>query len=128
MVHKQKKVRAWWPTAIVAAFIVSISSLFAQCGAVAFAQSTGRELDWKQSVRLATTAALPACTASSDGLVLTATTSGALSVNGVAVALNDSILVKDQVAGRNNGIYKVTRAGSVSQRWQLTRRNDANEN
>lgn len=65
------------------------------------------------AVRLATAAALPACTAAGTGVgkTLTGNTNAALTVDGVSVALNDRILVKNQVAGADNGIYKVTQLG-----------------
>jgi hypothetical protein len=66
-----------------------------------------------QSVRLATTAALPTCTASGSGAgkTLTATTSGPLTVDSVTTALNDRILVKNQSTGSDDGIYKETTVG-----------------
>lgn len=63
-------------------------------------------------VRLATAAALPACTAAGTGVgkTLTGNTNAALTVDGVVVALNDRILVKNQ-GNADNGIYKVTQLG-----------------
>ena len=82
------------------------------------------------SVRLTTTAALPSNTYNngSAGVVATlvATANGALSVDSVAVAVNDRILVKDEVAAVNNGIYVVTTAGGASAAYVLTRASDAN--
>lgn len=85
------------------------------------------------SVKLATTAALTATYAngSSDqsqgtgiGATLTATTNGALSVDSVAVAVDDRILVKDQSTTTENGIYTVTATGSAGAPWVLTRATD----
>lgn len=84
--------------------------------------------DPKDSVRLATAAALPACAAAGSGATktLTADVVGALTVDGVAVALGDRILVKDQVVGADNGIYTVTTLGTGAVKWVLTRATDAN--
>lgn len=86
-------------------------------------------LDWKQSVRLATVAALPSVTPAGTGVghTLTATANGALSVDGVAVAAADRILVKNQVAGDDNGIYTVTATGDGSNPFVLTRATDADQ-
>jgi hypothetical protein len=65
-------------------------------------------------VRLASVAALPACVAAGSGAgkTLTASANGALSVDGQAVAARDILLIKDQVATANNGIYTVVQPGS----------------
>lgn len=82
--------------------------------------------DCKWLVRLATTAALSACTAAGSGVgkTLTANVNGALTVDGQTAALNDKILVKNEVTTANNGVYVVTSAGSVSTAWVLTRATD----
>lgn len=80
--------------------------------------------DPKQSVRVATTAALPANTRT--GNVLTASANGALAAqDGVSLALNDRILVKDEATGANNGLYYVSDLGSAETPWTLTRTTDA---
>ena len=87
--------------------------------------------DMKDAVRLATIAALPACTASVTtkvGKTLTADANGALSVDGIAVGAGDRILVKNQVAQADNGIYDVTATGDGSNPFVLTRSTDADEN
>lgn len=87
-------------------------------------------LDLKASVRVATIAALPACTAAGSGVgkTLTADAVGILTVDGVATVLNDRILVKNQVTGANNGIYKVTTEGTAGVAFVLTRATDADSN
>lgn len=84
--------------------------------------------DPKASVDYATVAALPALTYANGtagvGATLTATANGALSVDGVAVAVGNRILVKNQVAGLQNGIYDVTAAGSGAAAFVLTRSSD----
>jgi hypothetical protein len=66
-----------------------------------------------QSVRLATTAALPTCTTSGSGAgkTLTATVGAPLVVDSVTNALNDRILVKNQSTGSDDGIYTETTLG-----------------
>lgn len=87
-------------------------------------------LDWKYSVRLATAAALPANTAAGSGVgkTLTANANGALSVDSVAVANGDRILVKDESTGANNGVYVVTDLGSAGTPYVLTRATDFDQN
>jgi len=86
-------------------------------------------LDVKASVRVATAAALPACTPAGTGVghTLTADAVGVLTVDGVATVLNDRILVKNQVAGDDNGIYKVTIEGTAGVAFVLTRATDADQ-
>lgn len=82
-------------------------------------------LDPKPSAMVATIAALPANTYNNGtaglGATLTATSNGALTVDGYAVAIGDNILVKNEVAGANNGLYVVTAAGSAGAPYVLTR-------
>lgn len=88
--------------------------------------------DWKDSVRVATTAALPASTYDNGtagvGATLTADANGALpAIDGVTLSVNDELLVKNQAAGLQNGIYVVTQVGDGSNPFILTRRTDADE-
>lgn len=73
--------------------------------------------------RLATAAALPACTAAGAGVgkTLTGNALGLLSVDSQAVALNDVVLVKNQVATQDNGVYVVTAPGSAGTAFVLLR-------
>lgn len=77
------------------------------------------------AVKLATTAPLSACTAVGT-TTLTVDAAEVLTIDGVAVALNDRVLVKDQVLAENNGIYKLTVVGTVGPDvlWELTRVTD----
>lgn len=82
--------------------------------------------DPKDAVRVATAAALPACTYANGsggvGATLTADANGALpNIDGVGLSVNDRLLVKNQAAGLQNGIYKVTQIGDGSNPWILTR-------
>lgn len=88
-------------------------------------------LDWKNSARLATAAALPAYTPAGAGVgkTLTANANGALTVDGVGVALNDRVLVKNEGASHaDHGLYAVTQVGDGSNPWILTRATDADQN
>lgn len=83
----------------------------------------------KDPVRLATDAALPANTAGGSGVgkTLTADANGALTVDGVGVATNDRVLVKDEATGSDRGIYDVTTPGSGGTPYVLTRATDFDE-
>lgn len=64
-----------------------------------------------------------------SGVGATLTNSGtqvALSIDGVAMAVNDRVLVWQQTTGLQNGVYVVTTVGSGSTNWVLTRSADAN--
>lgn len=92
--------------------------------------SVSAGLDPKESCRLATAADLAANTPAGSGVgkTLTADANGALTVDGVAVANGDRILVKDYGGGASsvhNGIYTVTDLGSAGTPWILTRATDA---
>ena len=82
---------------------------------------------------LATTAALPANTYSNGssgvGATLTSTcvsSCPAPTIDGTAVTVNQRILVKNEAAPANNGIYTVTTVGTGSTPYVLTRATDAN--
>lgn len=80
----------------------------------------------KPAAKYATTASLPTNTyangASGVGATLTATTNAALpSQDGQATAVGDLILVKNEAAGANNGLYTVTQLGTGSLPYILTR-------
>ncbi len=82
----------------------------------------------KPTARLATAAALAACTYANGtagvGATLTGNANGALSIDGVAVVANDVVLVKDQASGLQNGLYLVTQAGDGTHPFILTRHVD----
>jgi len=85
-------------------------------------------LDIKDSVDVATTADLAYAYNNGTagvGATLTAGGNGAVTIDGVALALNDRVLVKDQDDAEENGIYYVSTAGAVSAILVLTRATDA---
>ena len=93
-----------------------------------YADSIASGINFHQSVRLATAAALPANTynngTSGVGATLTANANGALSVDSVAAVVGNRILVKNEAAQANNGVYTVTQVGDGSTPYILTRATD----
>lgn len=94
----------------------------------AYVDSVAAGLSPKEAVVLASAAALPANTyangSSGVGATLTANANGALTVDGVATSVGMRILVKNEAAQANNGIYVVTDAGSGGTPYILTRSTD----
>jgi hypothetical protein len=93
-----------------------------------YADAIAAGINFHQSCRLATTTALAANTynngASGVGATLTANANGALSVDSVAVAVGNRILIKNEVTQANNGVYTVTQTGSAGAPYILTRATD----
>jgi hypothetical protein len=93
-----------------------------------YVDSVAQGIDVKGSCRVATTAALPTVTyangSSGVGATLTASAVGVLTVDGVATVLGDRILVKNQAAQLQNGIYVVTTEGTAGVAFVLTRSTD----
>lgn len=85
-------------------------------------------LNVKDPVRVATTGALTVTysngTAGVGATLTNAGTQAALTIDSIVLAVGDRILVKDQTAGLQNGIYTVTNVGSASTNWVLTRATD----
>ncbi len=77
------------------------------------------------SATCATTAALPTNTYANGtlgvGATLTATAVGVLTVDGHAVVLNEIVLVQNEAAPANNGLYLCTTAGTGGVAYVLTR-------
>ena len=64
--------------------------------------------------------------ASGVGATLTnAGTQAAISIDGVALSLNDRVLIYTQTDATQNGVYTVTTVGDGSTNWVLTRATDA---
>jgi len=93
-----------------------------------YADAIASGIHFHEAVDLATTAALPANTynngTSGVGATLTATANGALSVDSTLTVATNRILVKNEVAGANNGVYVVTQVGSAGTPYILTRATD----
>lgn len=85
-----------------------------------YIDSVAQGLDAKASVRAKTTGVLPANTYS--GGILTATGNGALAAqDGVTLILNDRLMVANEAATANNGIYFVSQVGDSTHPYKLTR-------
>lgn len=81
-------------------------------------------LNWKASVKAATTGALVGAYNYASG-VITFTSNGAFpSVDGIAINQGEYILVKNESNAAYNGIYTLTTAGSGGAAAVLTRRSD----
>jgi hypothetical protein len=94
----------------------------------AYVDSVKQALDIKDSVRVATTAALTATYNNGTGGVgatLTADANGAVSIDSTSLSSGDRVLVKNQSDASENGIYSVTTVGDVSNPFVLTRTTDA---
>jgi len=85
-------------------------------------------LSFHEACRLATTAALAANTYNNGafgvGATLTANANGALSVDSTLTVAGNRILVKNEAAGANNGVYVVTQVGTAGTPYILTRATD----
>ena len=92
----------------------------------AYVDSVANGLDVKASVRVATTANLAGTYNNANGTI-TASSNGAISIDGVTLTTNDRVLVKDQSTATQNGFYKVTTVGSGGAAFVLTRTPDADE-
>jgi hypothetical protein len=94
----------------------------------AYVDNTTAGLNFHAAVHAATTANLDATYANGTGGVgatLTANANGALVVDGHTLNANERVLVKNQTAGLENGIYVVTATGDASNPYVLTRATDA---
>jgi hypothetical protein len=114
----------------VARIVGMLDPVSAQDGATKnYVDATIQGLSPKNSAQLATTTALPTNTyangVSGVGATLTGVATGVLTIDGTAVALGNRIVVKNEVASANNGIYICSTAGSVGVAYVLTRTNDA---
>ena len=93
----------------------------------------GSSFEFAIPVRAGTTAALAGTWTYNNGVggvgaTLTRTTNGALPAqDGITLAVNDDLLVKDQVAQLQNGVYKVTQVGTAGTPTILTRTTTSDE-
>ena len=91
-----------------------------------YVDAVANGLDVKKSVRVATTGNLSATYNNAAG-TLTASSNGAISIDGVTLSADDRVLVKDQTSQVQNGFYKVTATGGASAQFVLTRTPDGDE-
>ena len=95
----------------------------------AYVDSVAEGLDIKESCVAATTGALPAVTYDNGtggvGATLTADANGALAaIDGVTLVADERVLVQNQAAALQNGIYVVTTVGDGGTAFVLTRAGD----
>ena len=88
-----------------------------------YVDSIAQSLDVKASVVAATTANLPGTYSNGAGTI-TASSNGAIGIDGQNLSLNDRLLVKNQSNAFENGIYTVTTVGSGSTAFVITRSTD----
>ena len=94
----------------------------------AYVDGVKQALDIKDSVRVGSQSNLSATYNNGTGGVgatLTADANGAVSIDSTSLILNNRVLVKAQTDETENGIYKVTTVGDVSNPYVLTRTTDA---
>lgn len=96
-----------------------------------YADSIASGINFHAACNYATTTALPANTynngSSGVGATLTANANGTLTIDGYTFVSGDvgkRILIKDESAGANNGVYTLTQAGTGSLPYILTRATD----
>ena len=90
----------------------------------AYVDQVAQGLDTKPSCRAGTTADLSATYnngSSGVGATLTASSNGAIVIDGVSLSVNDRVLVKNQTTASENGIYVVSTQGDGSTAFVLTR-------
>jgi hypothetical protein len=97
----------------------------------AFVTQALRGQNYKEAAKYATTVALPTVVyangSSGVGATLTGFAVGALGIDSASPAVADRILVKDQAAQEQNGIYTVTATGSGIAVFVMTRALDYNQ-
>lgn len=93
-----------------------------------YVDSVAQGLTFQGACRVASTAALTVTYANgAAGVGATLTNAGAqvaLAIDGVTLALNDRVLVKNQASALQNGIYTATNLGSGATNWVMTRATD----
>ena len=101
-------------TSVTSNLVSAINSLVADMNAI----------DLKASCRIATVANLVATNDTSAKTLTNSSGQVRLKIDGIELATDERVLVKDQTAGKENGIYTVTNIGSDSSNWVLTRATD----
>jgi len=91
-----------------------------------YVDAVKQALDIKESVLVATTSNLSGTYNNGSGTI-TAGSNGAFSVDGQTPSQGARVLVKDQSAAAENGIYTLTTVGSGGAPFVLTRADDADE-
>ena len=98
-----------------------------------YVDSVAQGLNVKDEVQVASTTNIPgtytpgstgADGGAGVGATFAVTAEGVLEIDGIEVVLGDRVLLKNQSTGSQNGIYRVTTAGTVSVAAVLTRTTD----
>ncbi len=90
-----------------------------------YVDGVAQGLDVKESVRVATTAALPGASYAAN-VISTTENSPTFSIDGITLSADDRILVKNESTLAWNGIYTVTAVGDGGgTTWEFTRADDA---
>jgi hypothetical protein len=93
-----------------------------------YVDSAMQGLQIKQTATVATTGALATNTYNNGtagvGATITYSATGAVTIDGHVLALNDYVLVKNEATAANNGLYLVTTAGATGVALVLTRATD----
>lgn len=90
-----------------------------------YVDSVLQGLDVKESVSVATTGNLTSTYDNNAGTITNSGSNAAIQIDNRTLSANARVLVKDQSAGAQNGIYEVTTVGDGSTPWVLTRASDA---
>ena len=110
----------------VNSFLVPTPTADGHAATKKYVDDKAQGLDFKDSVVVATTAALTATYSSSELTLTNADTQAAFALDGVTVTAGERILIKDQADASQNGIYVLSTAGDASSNWVLTRASDFN--
>lgn len=115
----------------IAAINAAPAAATAAAASAASAAAAASGISMRGSCRVASTAALTVTYANgTSGVGATLTNAGAqaaLAIDGVTLALNERVLVKDQASGFQNGLYTATTLGDGTHNWVLTRTTDYDE-
>lgn len=120
---------AWLPSvALTTGTISTAPSSSTDIVNKSYADSIAGGVNFHAACQYATTTALPANTYNNGtggvGATLTATSNGALTVDGTAQTVGNRVLVKNEVTQANNGVYEVTTVGGAGTKYVLTRTTD----
>lgn len=120
---------AWLPSvALTTGTITTAPSSSTDIVNKSYADSIAGGVNFHAACQYATAAALPANTYNNGtggiGATLTATSNGALTVDGTVQTVGNRVLVKNEVTQANNGVYEVTTVGDAGTKYVLTRTTD----
>jgi hypothetical protein len=106
---------------------IIVRKVVGRTGATGAAGLPGVGITFKAPVEVASVANVNA-TSNHNHNTLTLTSNGQLIIDGIALALNESVLLKDQTNATDNGFFTVSNTGSISSPAILDRRSDSDSN